>query len=44
MNINLDVPLGEHRELTKSEFKALKELIKDSKKTYQPPQSNRRNS
>jgi 23S rRNA pseudouridine2604 synthase len=44
MNINLDVPLGEYRELTKSEFKALKELIKDSKKTYQPRQSNRRNS
>ncbi|WP_458627477.1 23S rRNA pseudouridine(2604) synthase RluF [Winogradskyella sp. PC D3.3] len=36
MNINLDIPLGQYRELTKSEFETLNNLISDSIKTFQP--------
>jgi len=36
MNIKLDVPVGEYRELTKEEFKMLNKLIKDSSKDYNP--------
>lgn len=43
MNIQLDIPVGKHRELTDTEFKELSELIQDSKKTYQPRQGPRRN-
>jgi len=35
MNIKLDMPLGQYRELTKEEFKTLTELISDSKKTFE---------
>lgn len=35
MNITLDVPVGEYRELSNSEFKVLSELISDSKKTFE---------
>ncbi len=34
MNIKLDVPVGEYRELTKDEFKVLRELIKNSSKNF----------
>lgn len=34
MNIKLDVPIGEYRELTKVEFEQLNILIKDSTKTH----------
>jgi len=40
MNIKLDTPIGKYRELTKTEFDTLSELISDSKKTFQP--NNRR--
>jgi len=33
MNIQLDLPVGKWRELTKKEFSALNELLKDSEKT-----------
>jgi 23S rRNA pseudouridine2604 synthase len=36
MNITLDVPLGQYRELNKNELNTLNDLIKDSAKTYQP--------
>jgi 23S rRNA pseudouridine2604 synthase len=36
MNIQLDLPIGEYRELSKDEFKALNDLINDSIKTYKP--------
>lgn len=36
MNIELDMPLGTHRELTKDEFKTLSDLISNSIKTIQP--------
>jgi 23S rRNA pseudouridine2604 synthase len=36
MNIRLDIPVGEYRELTKEEFKTLSELIKDSSKDFNP--------
>ncbi|TCK68631.1 23S rRNA pseudouridine2604 synthase [Winogradskyella wandonensis] len=36
MNIELDVPVGKYRELTKDEFKKLSDLISDSRKTFQP--------
>lgn len=36
MNIKLDIPFGEYRELTKEEFKELNQLISDSVKTYKP--------
>lgn len=34
MNIKLDVPVGEYRELTKQEFEELNQLLSDSTKTY----------
>jgi 23S rRNA pseudouridine2604 synthase len=34
MNIKLDIPVGEFRELTKEELKELNVLIEDSTKTY----------
>jgi 23S rRNA pseudouridine2604 synthase len=46
MNIKLDMPLGQYRELTKEEFKDLSELISESIKTFNPdhidPRKNRR--
>ncbi len=36
MNIKLDMPLGEYRELTKSEFIDLNKLISSSTKEYKP--------
>lgn len=36
MNIVLDTPVGEYRELTKEEFNELSALIADSKKTFDP--------
>lgn len=36
MNIKLDIPVGEYRELTKDELTALNHLIKDSTKNYNP--------
>jgi len=38
MNIKLDMPLGNYRELTKEEFKTLSELISESKKTFEAQQ------
>ncbi|GGW69551.1 pseudouridine synthase [Winogradskyella epiphytica] len=38
MNIELDVPVGKYRELTKKEFDTLSELISDSDKTYKEEQ------
>ncbi|MEM5565231.1 pseudouridine synthase [Psychroserpens sp. AS72] len=35
MNIPLDVPVGEYRELTKEEFETLNDLLTSSTKTYQ---------
>ena len=35
MNITLDVPVGEYRELTKEEFRELNALLASSTKTYQ---------
>nr|WP_321225137.1 pseudouridine synthase [uncultured Psychroserpens sp.] len=35
MNIELDMPVGEYRELTKEEFKELNNLLASSTKTYQ---------
>ncbi len=35
MNISLDMPLGEYRELTKSEFAELEQLLEDSTKTFE---------
>lgn len=43
MNINLDVSLGQYRELTEDEFSELCALLSDSKKTHQPWESNRKN-
>jgi len=36
MNIKLDTPIGEYRELTKEEFKELELLISNSSKEYKP--------
>jgi len=36
MNIVLDTPIGEHRELTQDEFKELSALLENSQKNYQP--------
>ncbi|WP_178987660.1 23S rRNA pseudouridine(2604) synthase RluF [Winogradskyella schleiferi] len=44
MNIKLDMPLGNYRELTKEEFKTLTKLISESTKTYDPDQLNPRKS
>ena len=38
MNINLDVPLGTHRELTEAEMKTLNLLLEDSTKSYNEAQ------
>ena len=35
MNIPLDVPVGEYRELTSDEFKELTQLLEDSTKNYE---------
>ena len=43
MNIKLDVPVGEHRELTKDELSALNLLFKDSTQNYSPKTQTRRN-
>ena len=42
MNIKLDMPLGQYRELTKEEFKTLSDLISESKKTYDESQPSKR--
>lgn len=42
MNINLDVPLGTHRELTEAEMKTLNLLLEDSTKSYNEAQDNDR--
>jgi 23S rRNA pseudouridine2604 synthase len=42
MNIKLDMPVGEYRELTKDEFAELNKLISNSTKTYTPRKSNRK--
>jgi len=39
MNIELDIPIGEYRELTADEFTTLSKLISDSIKTFQPKTS-----
>ncbi|WP_407557312.1 23S rRNA pseudouridine(2604) synthase RluF [Winogradskyella sp. 4-2091] len=44
MNIKLDLPLGQYRELTKEEFKTLNNLIADSVKTYEDNQESYRKS
>lgn len=36
MNIKLDTPIGQYRELTSKEFNELSELISDSRKTFEP--------
>jgi len=42
MNINLDVPLGTHRELTEAEMKTLNLLLEDSTKSYNEAQDDDR--
>ncbi|GGK33236.1 pseudouridine synthase [Yeosuana aromativorans] len=44
MNIKLDVPAGEYRELTKEELKELHVLIEDSTKTYSKSITKQRNN
>lgn len=39
MNINLDMPTGKYRELSKEELKNLNDLLSDSSKTFQPKSS-----
>lgn len=41
MNINLDIPTGEYRELTNSELKELNNLLSDSTKTFLEKKSGR---
>ncbi len=36
MNVNLDLPIGEYRELTKTEFEDLTQLITNSTKEFKP--------
>lgn len=43
MNIKLDVPIGQHRELTEDEFKILSEHISNSSKEYKPQKGKRKN-
>jgi len=38
MNIELDIPNGQHRELTVNELKDLEHLLSNSKKTFKPQQ------
>mgnify|MGYP003562657902 CR=1 FL=1 len=40
MNIQLDIPAGTHRELTKEEFESLQKLLQGSTKTHQSNPSN----
>lgn len=42
MNISLDVPTGKYRELTKPELSQLNKLLKDSTKTYNSRNTNKR--
>jgi 23S rRNA pseudouridine2604 synthase len=42
MNIKLDTPVGKYRELTKEEFSALTDLLRNSSKTFKPHQTNRK--
>ncbi len=42
MNIKMDIPIGEYRELTKEEFSELNELISNSTKEYQASTSRRK--
>ncbi|RLD27203.1 MAG: 23S rRNA pseudouridine(2604) synthase RluF [Bacteroidetes bacterium] len=42
MNIKLDIPVGEYRDLSKDELKALNLLIEDSTKDYEPHNRKRR--
>lgn len=42
MNIRLDVPIGQYRELTKNELKELNKLLEDSTKTFIPKSHKRR--
>ncbi|WP_406682767.1 pseudouridine synthase [Seonamhaeicola sp. MEBiC1930] len=42
MNINLDLPVGEHRELTKDEYRELSNLISQSTKEFNPKNVKRR--
>lgn len=42
MNIKLDIPIGEYRELTKEEFIELSQLISDSSKEFVPKSIKRR--
>lgn len=44
MNVKLDISSGQHRALTKEEFKVLNDLISDSIKTFQPKTINRSNN
>nr|WP_321237334.1 23S rRNA pseudouridine(2604) synthase RluF [uncultured Psychroserpens sp.] len=41
MNISLDIPVGEYRELTSEEFKELSQLLEDSTKNYEAKPSNK---
>lgn len=43
MNISLDVPVGEYRELTLEEFKTLNNLLENSSKLYQPKSASKSN-
>ena len=43
MNINLDMPVGKYRELTKEEFNKLNALISTSIKTYDAKSIPKRN-
>lgn len=42
MNIKLDIPVGEYRELTKEEFKQLNQLLADSTKHFKEAQTAKR--
>jgi 23S rRNA pseudouridine2604 synthase len=42
MNIKMDIPVGEYRELTKEEFSELNRLISNSSKEYKPTVSKRK--
>jgi 23S rRNA pseudouridine2604 synthase len=44
MNIQLDVPIGEYRELTEAEFKTLNTLLSDSSKTVARPSKTERST
>lgn len=40
MNIKLDVPVGQYRELTSAEFEELEKLLEHSRKTFKPKKIN----